>query len=451
MLTVKNTFAAAGAVLGLAAFCWTGTADAQQRQTDRLRQGMTGTVYQGEFQRDTGTLAGGQEFIIILEDAQDPTRRSMRIQQAPASDQLQVRDRGQLSRVQFPQGIRPIPTAGGTVEAVRDVFAALTEAALDTDDIEDVIDQLAEQDRERLGAAFFQINLEADPLTERIYTFLDRWEQRYDVDEGFGFFGEFAITDEEAVFDRLSVRMGEVTDTMAAASGRWPVDVLPLIPTETQVRDRSMRQRGAVQDQQYRRQRAQQQEDEDWLDVPLIGEEDVDVPFTDIGVDVPLLGEDDVYIPFTDVGLDVPLIGEGLDVPIFGEQRETDLFTNYLEEGQEVAVVTLPREYDTPALRISMVHEFPDFWRIDIPDTISFVELKQNLADHIDYLTDNFDRLPAEREAAERIAGKHILMALYGIHPNPRQALSQYRDQTEQFVRQRSQQYQRELQRERVR
>lgn len=94
---------------------------------------------------------------------------------------------------------------------------------------------------------------------------------------------------------------------------------------------------------------------------------------------------------------------------------ETADIQSNLEEGRDVAIVVLPGEFGMPEFTVSMLHESPDFWKIDIPDNVGATELKSHLNDHYTYLIENFDQLPANVEDAYRSVGRHILMASYGI------------------------------------
>lgn len=59
----------------------------------------------------------------------------------------------------------------------------------------------------------------------------------------------------------------------------------------------------------------------------------------------------------------------GIDVNGTGE-KQAPADRNKNDAGRNTASVTIPESHGMPALKVAMIHEFPDSWRIDVPDTL---------------------------------------------------------------------------------
>jgi len=85
-----------------------------------------------------------------------------------------------------------------------------------------------------------------------------------------------------------------------------------------------------------------------------------------------------------------------------------------LDKGRNIAVVGFPASHGMPDVFVSMIHEMPDRWKIDVPDNIGGQELYDNLMKHLDALGNSKD-WPADFTDAQRMAAHHVLMGVYGV------------------------------------
>lgn len=79
---------------------------------------------------------------------------------------------------------------------------------------------------------------------------------------------------------------------------------------------------------------------------------------------------------------------------------------------RDTATVTVAASHGLPAVTIPMVSEFPNRWKIDVPDTYSAQQLHDSLLKHLTMVGDNKDKWPADRNEAYRFVTHHVLMAL---------------------------------------
>lgn len=93
-----------------------------------------------------------------------------------------------------------------------------------------------------------------------------------------------------------------------------------------------------------------------------------------------------------------------------------------LEQGRQIAVVTVRPVADplrgTAAptsereLKVPLIHELPDSWKTNVPDSLTATRLRQSLLDHLTVVGDNVAQLPADENAAIQSVTRHILMAV---------------------------------------
>jgi TolA-binding protein len=82
------------------------------------------------------------------------------------------------------------------------------------------------------------------------------------------------------------------------------------------------------------------------------------------------------------------------------------------EPGRNVAKVTIPESHGMPAVYIPMIHEFPDTWKIDVPDQVDGRKLYDNLLAHLTFFNEHKDQWPADVNDAYRAAAHHVAMAV---------------------------------------
>ena len=91
--------------------------------------------------------------------------------------------------------------------------------------------------------------------------------------------------------------------------------------------------------------------------------------------------------------------------------REGDVDTNR-EKGRNIATVAVKESHGMPAVSVPLIHELPDNWRIDVPDTIDAAKLAANITAHLKAAHDMKDQWPANVNDAYAAVGHHVLMAL---------------------------------------
>jgi len=96
-----------------------------------------------------------------------------------------------------------------------------------------------------------------------------------------------------------------------------------------------------------------------------------------------------------------------------------------IEKGRDIAVVTLPAVQDAPELTVPMIHEVPMAWKVNVPDTLTYQKLHDNLMKHLSMIADKKDSWPADEKTAEQQVVRHVLMAVLDVEPNGAQAASE--------------------------
>jgi hypothetical protein len=95
---------------------------------------------------------------------------------------------------------------------------------------------------------------------------------------------------------------------------------------------------------------------------------------------------------------------------IEGDEKQRNL-----DKGRNVAIVVLPAMGQVPEMTISMLHEAPDFWKIDIPNNMTESKLRQNLNAHIREFLNQQANWPADMDEARLHAAYHVFRAIYGL------------------------------------
>jgi hypothetical protein len=92
-----------------------------------------------------------------------------------------------------------------------------------------------------------------------------------------------------------------------------------------------------------------------------------------------------------------------------------------LEPGRDVALVSIPKSHGMRELSVLLVHEFPDAWKIDVPDQVSSRSLHDNLLKHLTYFGERTGNWPANEAEAYRQVSHHVLSAAMGFDAHPKQ------------------------------
>ena len=85
---------------------------------------------------------------------------------------------------------------------------------------------------------------------------------------------------------------------------------------------------------------------------------------------------------------------------------------NRNDPGRNIATVELKASHGMPALTVPLIHEAPDAWRIDVPDSVDAEKLRQNILAHLKAAHDMKDQWPADVNQAHAMVTHHVLMAL---------------------------------------
>ena len=98
-----------------------------------------------------------------------------------------------------------------------------------------------------------------------------------------------------------------------------------------------------------------------------------------------VFGEQYVTIRQGEIGKDPQVASEVLkDTGTVTEETDED---KNVEEGRNIATATIKASHGMPDLTVPLVHEMPDNWRINVPDTVDGAKLKQNLMNHLTWLS----------------------------------------------------------------
>jgi len=85
---------------------------------------------------------------------------------------------------------------------------------------------------------------------------------------------------------------------------------------------------------------------------------------------------------------------------------------NRNDPGRNLATVRVASSHGAPELTVPMIHEAPDQWKIDVPDSLTADKLKQNVLAHLTQLGQQKDKWPANVNEAHALVTHHVLMAL---------------------------------------
>jgi len=86
-----------------------------------------------------------------------------------------------------------------------------------------------------------------------------------------------------------------------------------------------------------------------------------------------------------------------------------------LTKGRDVALVRMPGRSNEPGLTVSMIFQFPDFWRIDVPNNRAGADIYNDLYAHLDYINQHQSQWPADVSEAYRMVAYHAAAAAYGV------------------------------------
>jgi hypothetical protein len=86
-----------------------------------------------------------------------------------------------------------------------------------------------------------------------------------------------------------------------------------------------------------------------------------------------------------------------------------------IEPGRNVAYVTVAESHGLPEVKVPLIHELPDLWKIDAPDSVDGQKLYDNLLNHLTMANEMKDKWPANVNDAYREVAHHVLMAVMDV------------------------------------
>jgi hypothetical protein len=85
------------------------------------------------------------------------------------------------------------------------------------------------------------------------------------------------------------------------------------------------------------------------------------------------------------------------------------------EPGRNIASVHVTGSHGLPGFTVPMIHELPDSWKIDAPDSLTAQQFHDNLLKHLTELDEHKDQWPADVNDAYRLVSHHVLMSILNL------------------------------------
>jgi hypothetical protein len=114
-----------------------------------------------------------------------------------------------------------------------------------------------------------------------------------------------------------------------------------------------------------------------------------------------------------EVGKDAQLAGER--VPAADASKPATGGDRNLEKGRNIAYVTVAASHSLPELKVPLIHELPDVWKIDVPDSVTGQKLYDNVLKHLTMANEHKDQWPSDINDAYRMVSHHVLMAVLDV------------------------------------
>jgi len=116
-----------------------------------------------------------------------------------------------------------------------------------------------------------------------------------------------------------------------------------------------------------------------------------------------------------EIGKDAQLAGEKLppadNTKPFGGDKN-------LNAGRNVAYVTVAASHGLAELKVPLIHELPDMWKIDVPDRVDGKKLYDNVLKHLTMANEMKDKWPSDVNEGYRMVSHHVLMAILDVDDN---------------------------------
>jgi len=114
-----------------------------------------------------------------------------------------------------------------------------------------------------------------------------------------------------------------------------------------------------------------------------------------------------------EIGKDAQLAGERIPAP--DPTKPATGGDRNLEKGRNIAYVTVASSHGLPELKVPLIHELPDMWKIDVPDAVTGQKLYDNLLKHLTMANEHKDQWPSDVNDAYRMVSHHVLMAILDV------------------------------------
>jgi hypothetical protein len=95
-----------------------------------------------------------------------------------------------------------------------------------------------------------------------------------------------------------------------------------------------------------------------------------------------------------------------------------------LDKGRNVALVRVPGSDCLPSITVSMIHELPMFYRVDVPNDRTGEQIYNDTLTQLTYIAQHTDKWPADVNDAYRMIAHHAAAAVYGVDLNKLAAAS---------------------------
>jgi len=114
-----------------------------------------------------------------------------------------------------------------------------------------------------------------------------------------------------------------------------------------------------------------------------------------------------------EIGKDAQLAGER--VPAADSSKPATGGDRNLDKGRNIAYVTVAASHGLPELKVPLIHELPDMWKIDVPDSVTGQKLYDNLLKHLTMVNEQKDQWPSDVNDAYRMVSHHVLLAILDV------------------------------------
>lgn len=108
----------------------------------------------------------------------------------------------------------------------------------------------------------------------------------------------------------------------------------------------------------------------------------------------------------------------GVDNPLNTNDPQSPADRNLNDPGRNIASVTIPASHGLSEIHVPMIHEMPDNWRIDVPDTLTADRLRTNLENHLRQVHQMQAQWPTNKDQAAMAVTHHVLLAIFEGSPH---------------------------------